>query len=299
MKDMFYFFLFNWFKFLIWILPNRMMYALMNGLSSIIYRMNKKHRNIARVNLDLAYGDTLAEERKETIIKDCYLNLALSLVDFVKNQGISKEALSQKVTFQNTAILTDALNSGSKVILMTAHYGNWELLPLSIAAKFGPLTGIGRKLDSEVMDRILNKNRQQFDIEMLDKKGAMKKMITVLKNNRMLGLLVDQNTSTKKGILVDFFGKPVRHTPAAAILARRFNALIIPAFITTKDHQHYEITFYEPIITEKTDDKEKDILESVQKQAKITEDVIREKPEEWFWLHQRWKNQFKAYYDAK
>jgi KDO2-lipid IV(A) lauroyltransferase len=121
-------------------------------------------------------------------------------------------------------------------------------------------------------------------------------MITVLKNNRMLGLLVDQNTSKNEGILVDFFGKSVRHTPSAAILARRFDALIIPAFITTDDYSDYKITFYEPIKTEKTEDKDKDILDSVQKQAKITEDIIREKPEAWFWLHKRWKNQFEECY---
>lgn len=297
MKDMIYLLLFNGLKFMIWIVPNQVMYFFMKGLSSLIYSIDKKHRKIARVNLDFAYGDTLSNEKKEKIVKACYLNLVLLLVDFVKNQGISKEALFKKVTFKNTSILIDALNSGSKVILMTAHYGNWEILPLSIAAKFGPLTGVGRKLDSAVMDHVLSHNRQQFDIEMLDKKGAMRDMITVLKNNRMLGLLVDQNTSENEGILVDFFGKPVRHTASASILARRFDALIIPAFITTEDHQHYQITFYEPIITEKTKDKEKDILDSVQKQAKITEDIIRKKPEEWFWLHRRWKNQFEKCYE--
>jgi len=299
MKDKFYLFLFNGLKFMIWIVPNRVMCFLMKGLSSLIYHMDKKHRKIARVNLDLAYGDTLSDEKKEKIVKATYLNLVLLLVDFIRNQGISKEDLLHKVTFKNEKVLLDALKKDQKIILVTAHYGNWELLPLSIAAKFGPLTGVGRKLDSEVMDHVLNQNRQQFDIEMLDKKGAMKTMISVLKNNRMLGLLVDQNTSKKEGVLVDFFEKPVRHTPSAAILGRRFNALIIPAFITSEDHQHYEITFYEPIITEKTENKEKDILESVQKQAKITEEVIRKKPEEWFWLHQRWKNQFEEYYNVK
>jgi KDO2-lipid IV(A) lauroyltransferase len=267
------------------------------GLAVFIYTIDKKHRKIAHVNLDLAYGDTLPNEQKEKIVKATYLNLMLLLIDFIKNQGISKEDLLEKVTFENETVLEDALKNDQKIILMTAHYGNWELLPLSIAAKFGPLTGVGRKLDSNVMDQILNKNRQQFDIEMLDKKGAMRDMISVLKNNRMLGLLVDQNTSENEGILVDFFGKPVRHTPAAAILARRFDALIIPAFITTNDYSHYKITFYEPIETDKTEDKDKDISDSVQKQAKITEEIIRKKPEEWFWLHKRWKNQFEERYN--
>lgn len=296
MRDIFYVTLFYLFKFLIWIVPDKWMIFLMKGLSSLIYKIDKKHRKIAQVNLDLAYGDTLPQEEKEKIIKEAYLNLGLLLVDFIKNQGISREALLKKVSFKNEEILQQALKEKRKIILITAHYGNWELLPLSIAAKFGPLTGVGRKLDSPAMDRILNQNRQQFDIEMLDKKGAMKSMIQVLKNDRMLGLLVDQNTSENEGILVDFFGKPVRHTPSAAILARRFDALIIPAFITTEDHQKYQITFYAPIVTEKTEDKDKDIFASVQKQARITEEVIRKKPDGWFWLHQRWKNQFEERY---
>ena len=296
MKDILYLTVFYSFKFLILILPNAVMYYIVKGLAAFIYSIDKKHRKIVYVNLELAYGNTLSNEKKEWIAKATYLNLMLLLIDFIKNQGISKEDLLEKVTFENETVLENAIKHKRKIILMTAHYGNWELLPLSIAAKFGPLTGVGRKLDSDVMDQILNKNRQQFDIEMLEKKGAMRDMISVLKNNRMLGLLVDQNTSENEGLLVNFFEKPVRHTPSAAILARRFDALIIPAFITTDDHIHYRITFYEPINTEKTEDKDKDILDSVQKQAKITEDIIRKKPEEWFWLHKRWKNQFEEWY---
>ena len=296
MKDILYVSLFYFFKLLIWLIPAHWMISLMKMLSLLIYHIDKKHRKIAQVNLDLAYGNTLSREEKRHIIKAAYLNIGLLLVDFIENQGISQEALLEKVTFKNEEILLQARKEGRKIILITAHYGNWELLPLSIAARFGPLTGVGRKLDSPAMDAILNNNRQQFNIEMLNKKGAMKSMIQVLKNGRMLGLLVDQNTSRNEGLLVDFFGKPVRHTPSAAILARRFDALIIPAFITTDDHLHYTITFYEAIKTEKTEDKDKDILVSVQKQAKITEEIIRERPEEWFWLHQRWKNQFEEYY---
>jgi KDO2-lipid IV(A) lauroyltransferase len=273
------------------------LYYIVKGLALFIYTIDKKHRKIAHVNLELAYGDRISNEQKEKIVKASYLNLLLLLADFIKNQGISKEELLEKVTFENETVLSNALKNDKKIILITAHYGNWELLPLSLAAQFGPLTGVGRKLDSNAMDQILNKNRQQFDIEMLDKKGAMRDMISVLKHDRMLGLLVDQNTSENEGILVDFFGKPVRHTPAAAILARRFDALIIPAFITTDDHFHYKITFYEPIETDKTEDKDKDISDSVQKQAKITEEIIRKKPEEWFWLHKRWKNQFEERYN--
>ena len=296
MTDILYVIFFYCFKFMIWITPKSVILVFAKGLANILYMLDKKHRKIAKVNLDLAYENRISDEEKIIIIKKTYLNLILLLVDFVRNQGISKKDLLHKVIFENETVLLDALKENKKIILITAHYGNWELLPLSIAAKFGPLTGVGRKLDSDAMDKILSTNREQFNIEMLDKQGAMREMINVLKENRMLGLLVDQNTSANEGILVDFFNKPVRHTPAAAILARRFDAVIIPAFITTENHQHYKITFYEAIKTDKTEDKDKDIFESVQKQAKITEQIIKQKPEEWFWLHQRWKNQFEEWY---
>lgn len=268
----------------------------MRAFALIVYRVDRKHRNIAKVNLDLAYGDALSDGEKTKIIKSCYVNLSLLIVDFIKNQSISREKLLEKVDFKNKEILQKALDSGKKVILITGHYGNWELVGLPIAVKFGPMAAVGRRLDSQKMDIVLRQNRERFGTEILNKKGAMKPMIRALKKGKMLALLVDQNTSENEGILVNFFGKTVRHTPSAAILARRFDALIIPAFITTEDHLKYTITFYNPIVTGKSDDSEKDIKESVQKQAAITESVIRKRPEEWFWLHKRWKNQYEALY---
>ena len=297
MIDKVYLLSFYMFKFMIFITPSKLRNLGIKGLAFVLYHLDKKHRHIAVTNLNLAYENTLGQEEKTNIIKACYVNLGLSFIDFIQNQGISKALLKEKVCFVNEKVLSDALAKKEKIILMTAHYGNWELLPLSIAAIFGPLTGVGRKLDASSMDSILKQNREQFDIQMLDKKGAMRDMISVLKNNRMLGLLVDQNTSASEGVLVDFFGKPVRHTPSAAILARRFGAKIIPAFIRRNDEGSYTITFYEPIDTEKTDNKDEDIRKSVQKQAKITEEIIKEKPEEWFWLHKRWKNQFEECYN--
>ena len=298
MRDILYVGLFYSFKFLIWLLPDVVVRVFVKSLARFVFYVDKKHKHIAQVNLDLAYEDTLTQEEKQVIIKATYEHLLLMLVDFVKNQGISQEKLLQKVTFRNDERIKKALAEGEKVILLTAHYGNWELLPLALAAKYAPLSAVGRKLDSSVMDGILQKNREQFHIEMIEKKGAMREMIGVLKNNRMLGLLVDQNTSENEGILVDFFGKPVRHTPAAAILARRFNAIIFPVYIRTLSSKMHEITFYEPIYTQKTTDNEEDIRDSVQKQAKITEEVIRQQPQEWFWLHKRWKNQFEERYNA-
>ncbi len=294
--DKIYLFLFTGFRFLIIYTPHVILYTILDFLSYILFSINKKHRKIAKANLDLAYEDTISEDEKNEIIKGCYKNLVYTLADFIRNQGATKEEVLSKVTFKNESFLTKLIKENRKIIIMTAHYGNWELLSLAIAAKLTPLSVVGRDLESNVMNKILTKNREQFDVELLSKTGAMKGMVQALKKNRPVGILVDQNTKNEEGILIDFFGKKARHTPSAAVLAKKFDAVIIPAFIKSIDNENYEIEFFESFEVSNSEDKEKDILECVQKQADITEQVIRSKPNEWFWLHQRWKNQYEYIY---
>lgn len=290
-----YIYSFSIFRFFIKNTPKVILDFLLNLLTSLVYFVDKKHRKIALVNLDLAFENKISIDKKNDIIKKCYKNLVFSLADFVKNQGASKNEILSKVTFRNEHILVNALNDKKKIILMTGHYGNWELLPLSIAAKFTPMCVVGRDLDSKAMNTILSKNREQFDIELLSKKGAMKGMISALKNNRPIGLLVDQNTSDTDGILINFFGKKARHTSSLAVLAKKFNAVIIPAFISSSDNCNYTVDFFDELNTPSFDDIEY-IQKSVQAQADITQKVIENKPEEWFWLHKRWKNKYEELY---
>lgn len=294
--DSVYLALFHTFRFFIKFTPKFIMNPSLNTLASLIYSVNKKHRKIAKVNLDLAYEDRISEDKKTSIIKGCYKNLVYTLADFIKNQGASKDEILNKVSFENEHIIQKAIDENRKIIIVTAHYGNWELLSLGIAAKLTPLAVVGRDLDSGVMNKILTKNREQFDVELLSKSGAMKGMVKSLKSNRPVGLLVDQNTKESEGILIDFFGKKARHTPSVAILAKKFDAVIIPAFIQTNDYENYVIRFFDEIKMQNSDDKEKDIEACVQAQANITQKIIEEKPEEWFWLHQRWKNQYEHLY---
>jgi len=238
----------------------------------------------------------MSEEEKRRITKKCYKNLLYNMRDFVENQDISQEALLSKVKIHNEHFYNEIKKEGKGIIFLTAHYGNWELLPLCIGARYGKIWGVGRNLDSPKMNEVLQKNRNQFNVHMLEKMGAIRGLLKALKNDENVGLLVDQNTSEKEGILINFFGKPARHTPSAALIARKTGATILPAFITTSDYKTYDITFYEPIKTEKTENNEEDIKKSVQAQANITQKAIEKKPDEWFWLHRRWKNQYEELY---
>lgn len=276
-------------------MPSFIVNSVLNFLAFLAYFFGKRHRRIIRANLNLAFGEGMSEGEKQGITKQCYKNMVYNLADFIKNQGISKEELEKKIVFKNKEILEDAIEKGEKIIIMTAHYGNWELL-IALGAFFKPTSAVGRALDSKSFDKILSQNRKQFDMDLIEKQGAARGMLKALKDGRMLVVLVDQNTREKEGILIDFFGKKARHTPSVANLSRKTDALIVPVFATTEDHQKYTVTFYEPFKTEVTEDRKEDIQRSVQKQADITERVIRQKPDEWFWFHKRWKNQYEHIY---
>ncbi|WP_169308535.1 lipid A biosynthesis lauroyl acyltransferase [Nitratifractor salsuginis] len=271
-----------------------------SGLARLAYHLDRRHTRVARVNLDMAFGASKSDEEKKAITLSAYRNLITVAMETILLQGISKEKLLDLVEFENPAILEEAKATGRPIIFITAHYGNWELGTLAIAAKFDlPISVVGRPLDWERANKILVATREQFGVRMIPKRQAMKAMIGVMKQKGALGLVVDQNTSSKQGLLIDFFGHPARHTPSAAILARKFDAIVIPVFDRPIGRGRYRISFYDPIPMEKSDDPDADILRHVQREAKVTEAVIRCHPEPWLWLHQRWKNQYPHLYQGR
>jgi len=298
MIDYFYLFIYQFFTLLSKLLPKRVMDLLLLGLSKIIYRLDKKHRQIIHTNLKLAFGNTLTKAQMDKIGIHTFYNMLQTIVGFMRRYGRTRQELLKNVSFQNEHFVQHAIDTNQKIIFITGHYSNWELLAPAIAARFTiALAAVGRKLDSSLMDQLLKKNREQFGVELLYKKGAMKGMIKALKNGKAVGLLLDQSLGEKQGgIKVDFFGKSAGHSPAASILSRTLDATVIPAFITTDDYEHYTVTFHEPLPIIKTEDKEMDIRLMTQAQADITQKVIETKPEEWFWVHKRWKTYYPDLY---
>ena len=283
-------------KFLIFILPSSLQKMLAKFLAFAFMKLKKKRFHIVMTNLDLAFGETKTKEEKLEIAKKCYYNFAKYLgINFILNQNTTKQKILEQVVFKNEHFLLDAIRSGRPIIVTTAHFGQWEIFPLAVAAHFGPSSVLGRKLDSSVMDKILRANRAQFDVELIDKNGGAKDILKALKARRIVGILVDQNTAPKDGIKVQFFGKNVLHTPAASVLAQKTNALIINAFIYQKGENLNEICFEEPIDISMFD-KEDAVQKVTQMQCSACEEMVRARPEEYFWFHQRFKRFYENEY---
>ena len=283
-------------KFLIFILPSSLQNMLAKFLAFAFMKLKKKRFHVVMTNLNLAFGETKTKEEKLEIAKKCYYNFAKYLgINFILNQNTTKQKILEQVVFKNEHFLLDAMKSGRPIIVTTAHFGQWEIFPLAVAAHFGPSSVLGRKLDSSVMDKILRANRAQFDVELIDKDGGAKDILKALKARRIVGILVDQNTAPKDGIKVKFFGKDVLHTPAASVLAQKTNALIINAFIYQKGENLNEICFEEPIDIS-TFDKEDAVQKATQMQCSACEEMVRARPEEYFWFHQRFKRFYEKEY---
>ena len=285
-------------KFLIFILPSSLQNLLAKFLAFAFMKLKKKRFHIVMTNLNLAFGETKSKEEKLEIAKKCYYNFAKYLgINFILNQNTTKQKILKQVVFKNEHFLLDAIRSGRPIIVTTAHFGQWEIFGLAVAAHFGPSSVLGRRLDSSVMDKSLRANRAQFDVELIDKDGGAKDILKALKARRIVGILVDQNTAPKDGIKVQFFGKDVLHTPAASVLAQKTNALIINAFIYQKGENLNEICFEEPIDIS-TFDKEDAVQKATQMQCSACEEMVRAKPEEYFWFHQRFKRFYEKEYEC-
>ncbi|WP_149720527.1 lipid A biosynthesis lauroyl acyltransferase [Campylobacter concisus] len=283
-------------KFLIFILPSSLQNLLAKFLAFAFMKLKKKRFHVVMTNLNLAFGETKSKEEKLEIAKKCYYNFAKYLgINFILNQNTTKQKILEQVVFKNEHFLLDAIRSGRPIIVTTAHFGQWEIFGLAVASHFGPSSVLGRKLDSSVMDKILRANRAQFDVELIDKDGGAKDILKALKARRIVGILVDQNTAPKDGIKVQFFGKDVLHTPAASVLAQKTNALIINAFIYQKGENLNEICFEEPIDISMFD-KEDAVQKVTQMQCSACEEMVRARPEEYFWFHQRFKRFYENEY---
>jgi KDO2-lipid IV(A) lauroyltransferase len=290
MRDFLYLTLYRLFSFIIKVLPTTLRKRLIHGLAWVVYSVSKKHQKRIEKNLELAFPNRYSTKEKRAIGKSAFANLIDTLFGIMQRHTIPKEEVLECVTFSGEEIIESYLKENKQFILITGHFGNWELLSQAISLRFNlPLAAVGRKLDSKAMDRLLRENRERFGIEMIDKRGAMKGCIKAINQNKIVGVLVDQSIRKNYSIDVEFFNQKTTHTPLVSILSRRFGLDIVPIFMSTEDFENYHLSILEPIKSLKTESQEKDLAILTQQQAAVMEKVIKGNPPLWFWMHNRWK----------
>lgn len=294
MLDYLIFLIYKFFKFIVLLLPKFLVKIFLDGLASFVYLINIEHKRYAKRNLDFVYGNTISEDRKKEIIKKSYVNLIYNLYEFIENQTLDIDGFEEKITVENESIILDALKNKRKIILITAHYGNWEYGNTFFPLKYAPTTMVGRPMNNKYLNKELDATRTKNNTQMLTKREAGRGLVKALKDGRILGFVIDQHNGD--GIDVDFFGHKVLQADSSSRLAMKFDALIIPLFFTMESFGKYKATFYEPIEHKEFDEKNK-ILNLTQAQANIMEEHIHKNPEQWFWQHKRFKKYNREIYE--
>ncbi len=265
-------------------------------LANVAYAIDAKHRRVILQNLHFALGSELGAKREEEISRYCYQNLLLSMLQVMENRYLSKEEIAASVKIHNQHITDEALKSGRPIIFVSAHFGNWELGAAAVSSLITPTTAIYKKFTNPYFDKYLIESRSRQNMLMAEKKGAVRQLTKAIKNKRAIMLMIDQNTSKRDGISINFFGKSARQSAAPAFLARKYNGIIIPVLMLTKNDKDFTVMISEPIEVAQSENAEQDILEATQKQSDILETMIRENPKLWFWCHRRWKTEHPEIY---
>lgn len=277
-------------------LPYSLQKAFVLGLAKLAYLIDSKHKKVIKANLDLTIKDKISTQTYQNILRYCHKNLALVFLQVLKSSKISVEDIKKSVVFENRHILDEAIKTKKTIIIISAHYGNWELGATAIGSLIHPITSIHKKMNNKYFNDYLLKSRTKFNMKMVEKKGAIKHLVKAIKKGEIITMMIDQNINPKDGIYIDFLGARATQTAAPAFLARKFDAIIIPVLAHTVPGKENVISFFEPIITAKTDNEEEDILNSTQAQADFLAKIITEHPEPWFWCHKRWKSAYEDIY---
>jgi len=253
---------------------------MLSKLWFVFYYLDFFRKPIVFKNLDIAFPEKNKKE-KIKIAKNTYKNFLgffEDTIEFKKNPSKYED-----IPIIGEENIINAINSDKPVILVTGHFGNWEITPKFIAKKYNkPLAIVMREIENPKINKFFKKIRSNQDIKLINKKsGAKEIMKALIKEKRILGILIDQYTKNKDAPVVEFF-KPTRFNPAVSKLAKATKAIVIPGFCY-KQNGKYIIEFKPPKIFEDT------IENFTQWQAKEIEEMIKRYPSQYYWFHNRWK----------
>jgi KDO2-lipid IV(A) lauroyltransferase len=185
--------------------------------------------------------------------------------------------------------LDRAMTTHGRVLALSGHLGNWELLSVAHRVTPYPLAVVVRPLDSRWLNPIAERLRRRTGVELIDKRGALRPVLTALARGGMVGILLDQNAARSEGVFVPFFGCPASTSRSVALLALRTGAPVVPIFARREADGRHRIMVQAPLDPPKTSDREAAVAELTARCTEVIEAAIREAPEQWLWMHNRWR----------
>jgi KDO2-lipid IV(A) lauroyltransferase len=267
-------------------------YAFARWLAKIIYRLDGRHRVVGMENLQHAFGDQYTKEDRDRIVRGVYEHFCMMLMEILHiPRKLHPTTWRDRITLVGQAPVLDRLISGGPMILLSGHFGNWEMAGYLFGVFGFPPNSVARTLDNPYLDSFLRRFREGTGQRMIPKNGGYDQMLAVLREGGILSFLADQDAG-QRGLYVDFFGRPASTHKAIALLAIEHKAPVVVGYARRVGPGfRYEVGCDAIIEPDEWTGGADDVRLLTQRYTTALETVIRRSPEQYLWLHRRWKHQ--------
>lgn len=279
---------------LLGVLPRPVARSAASVATRLLLALMPKLQKTAEFNLRLAFPDW-TEAKRTAVLKKMSRHLGWMAVEFARFPRYNQKNIESVVVLDGHENFLAGQSRGKGVIYLTGHIGAWELSSFAHALYGFPLHYMARPLDNKLVDALVNNYRGLSGNRPIYKNGAARVMLKVLKDAGTVGILADQNTMGAEGIFVDFFGTPACTTTGIARVALHTDASVVPGYAFWDENlRKYRLRFEPPVELIRTGDPDRDIASNTQKFTQVIEGIIRAYPDQWVWVHARWKNRPKG-----
>lgn len=277
------------FSFFINLLPEGLSLWLGRQLGRIAFHLDREHRKVALENLSAAFGREKSTQESYSIAKRAFQNLGMNAVEFFRMPRMDIETFKKRVVVEGLDMAQKAFDGKRGILLLLSHFGNWELMGFMSKVTGNPIMVIAKPMKNRWVDRWVTGIRMKTGLEVISTEKASRKVIRALSQNRIVGILIDQRAKRSEGVWADFFERKAPTTPALAVLAMKTGAPVLPAFMIRNGHGRHRLVVKEPLHLINTGDIKKDVEANTQQANRTLESMIREYPDQWFWVHRRWE----------
>jgi KDO2-lipid IV(A) lauroyltransferase len=256
------------------------------GVGALIWWCGRRDRRRALHHLELAFPDLPAGERRG-LARACFRHHGINLAECLHLLGRDGAALLAVVEFEGWEEVERVVAAGQPLVLVTGHCGNWELLGAAFNCRGLAMTVVARPLDAAPLQRLLNRFRERFGTPAVSRGSlrSARQLLSALRCGRALGMLIDQDTLKVESVWVPFFGRPARTPVGAVKIALRQQAVVIPTFIERQPDGRHRIRILPPVALPPEPQRATALL------TQAIEQQVRRCPEQWVWMHRRWRRQ--------
>jgi KDO2-lipid IV(A) lauroyltransferase len=270
-------------------LPRRPARRLGIAIAFAFYHLHRRLVRVGRTNLELAFP-ALAEAERERILRGVYRSLGRQMAEFCLFPRYRREQLAQVLAMDGLEHYQAALARGRGVIFLAAHFGAWELSSFGMSLAGHPMSFIIRPLDNQPLNSLVERIRGLHGNTGIGKHEFARGLLQAMQANHTVGILMDQNSAPPQGVFVPFFGHLACTAAGPAKIALKTGAAVVPAFALWEEKLQKYVLYFEPALElEKTGDEKQDVIRATAQFTAVIERWVRRYPDQWLWVHRRWK----------